>query len=120
MNCVEETEGTHPMEKLIAVAPSVAEVVLDKCVHHVKEETRHGKTKIDKTIFDFEFLDIKACKQINKIFFAPDNMVKHEQDRLLSHRLTVKLISDRWARLGYGFYIMNMISPSLMFLVYLP
>ena len=105
-----DQEGYHPMEKLIAVAPSVAAIVLDKCVTTTKEDYEHnGLTLIcDKIVYDFEFLDIEPDEQVNQLFFAPSNMVKHQREALLSHRLTVKLINDKWARLGRWIYVLSL------------
>ena len=102
------------MEKLIAVAPSVAEVVLDKCIHTTKVEL-DGNVQATKITYNFEFLDIEPSKQVNELFFAPANMVRHQQEKLLSHKLTVKLISDKWSRLGHWIYVLSVFS----YLVYL-
>lgn len=105
----EDINGTHPMEKLIAVAPSVAEIVLDKCIHQENVIMPNGATAV-KVTYDFEFLDIEPDRQVNELFFAPSNMVRHHQEKLLSHKLTVKLISDKWARLGHWIYVLSVAS----------
>lgn len=98
------------MEKLIAVAPSVAKIVLDKCITVSKADYNDGDKviRVDKVRYDFEFLDIQPDRQVNEIFFAPSNMVRHQRENLLSHKLTVKLISDKWARLGRWIYVTSL------------
>lgn len=63
-----------------------------------------------KITYNFEFLDIEPSQQVNNLFFAPANMVRHKQEKLLAHRLTVKLISDKWSRLGHWIYVMSVMS----------
>ena len=63
------------MEKLIAVAPTVAERVLDKCIHTEPNHVLPNGRKATKVTYDFEFLDIEPDKQVNDLFFAPANMV---------------------------------------------
>ena len=107
-----DNDGYHPMEKLIAIAPEVASVVLDKSVTVTKENhvsPSSGKVLVvDKIHYDFEFLDIMPDQQVNQIFFGPSNMVKHQRENLLKHRLTVKLIGDKWARLGRWIYMLSL------------
>ena len=47
----QDRDGYHPMEKLIAVAPSVAEFVLDKCISQTKFELPNGNygTKVRRS-----------------------------------------------------------------------
>ncbi|XP_066924835.1 transient receptor potential cation channel subfamily A member 1-like isoform X2 [Clytia hemisphaerica] len=105
----QDSNGTHPMEKLIAVAPTVAEIVLNKCIHQTQVVRDDGRTAT-KVTYNFEFLDIEPDKQVNKLYFAPSNMLRHHQEKLLAHKLTVKLISDKWSRLGHWIYVFSVFS----------
>ena len=46
-----DKKGVHPMEKLIAVAPSVAELVLEKCVITQPNYQLPDQTETKKVIF---------------------------------------------------------------------
>ena len=100
-----DADGYQPLEKLIAVAPEVAELVLNKCVttsKHTKSDPEYCET------YNFEFLDLPPDRQKGDIYFGPANMVRHQRESLLSHKLTVMLIKDKWARLGRWIYLLSL------------
>jgi len=101
-----DAQGFHPMEKLIATAPKVAEVVLNNCI---TTSTDKGTNDVDYFIsYDYQFLDLSPDQQEGEIYFGPSNMVHYQREELLSHPLTVNLINDKWARLGRWLYMLSL------------
>ena len=93
------------MEKLIAVAPDAAEVVLNNCIEFSGE-----KKSPDYTIrYNFEYLDLNPGDQRNEVYFGPSTMIQFKRENLLSHPLTVKLVNEKWARLGRWMYLLSLL-----------
>ena len=98
-----------PMEKLIRLAPDIAEVVLNKCVRKEDMKTK-GRTEY-KTIYDFSYLDKLPDEQNSDVpYFGPSVMIKYRRSNLLQHPLTVRLINYKWARMGRWLYIGSLTS----------
>ncbi|XP_066924796.1 transient receptor potential cation channel subfamily A member 1-like [Clytia hemisphaerica] len=98
-----------PMEKLIRLAPDIAEVVLNKCVRKEDMKTK-GRTEYN-TIYDFGYLDkLPDEKNLEAPYFGPSVMIKYRRSNLLQHPLTVRLINYKWARMGRWLYIGSLTS----------
>ena len=101
-----DVEGRQPMEKLIEIAPEVAEIVLDKCI----ESSKHPVGHVDYSIrYDFNYLtlhpDTKRTRN-HKWYFGPLVMAKFKREKLLSHPLTRRLIVFKWGSIGrYVYYL---------------
>ena len=93
------------MEKLVEFAPEVAEIILSRCIEHSKDGIKHRDHQIT---YNFEYVDLHPDDQQGDIFFAPENMVRHKRDTLLSHPLIVKLIDIKFARLARWIYFGNL------------
>ena len=106
-----------PMEKLIRMAPDIAEIVLSKCVRKEDRKTP-GRTEYN-TVYDFRYLDIPLelkfansdlSSSAGMQYFGPSTMAKHRRSNLLQHPLAVKLINHRWAKMGRWLYIASLTS----------
>ena len=100
-----DNNGTHPMEKLIAVAPEVAEVVLNNSIQYSKHPVNDPDYSIT---YKFDFIDLHPDKQVKENYFGPTNMVRFHREALLSHPVTVKLVEDKWGRLGRWIYLLSL------------
>ena len=105
-----------PMEKLIRLAPDIAEIVLNKCVTK-KERKTPGRTEYD-TEYRFSYLDVpleqklaeRGSESAGLQYFGPTTMAKYRRSNLLQHPLTVKLINHRWAKMGRWLYLASLSS----------
>lgn len=93
------------MEKLIAVAPEVAEVILNRCMQPSQHSVTHPNYSIT---YDFEYIDLNPNDQVNEIYFGPSCMLLHHRESLLSHPVTVALINDKFAQLGLRMFVGNL------------
>lgn len=100
-----DNNGSHPMEKLIAVAPEVAEVILNRCMQPSQHSVTHPNYSIT---YDFEYIDLNPNDQVNEIYFGPSCMLLHHRESLLSHPVTVALINDKFAQLGLRMFVGNL------------
>eukprot|EP00794_Sanderia_malayensis_P000577 gene577-1237_t len=105
-----DDDGCTPMSKLIKSAPDIAEVVMNKCI----VESSHARDNKDFTIsYDFKYIDQSPSKRKDhKYSLEPGTMALYNREKLLSHKLTRKLIEHKWAKLGRPIYYFT-------FLVYL-
>lgn len=97
-----------PMKKLIQFAPDIAEIVLNQC-YTKKDLGIEGRAEYSD-VYNFRYLDIHPDDQPkdNEPYFGPSTMVRYNKDKLLSHPVTVKLINNKWARLGRWVYISSL------------
>ena len=95
-------DGGTPMRKLIIVAPDVAQIVMDKCI----EESIHPRDHEDFSItYDFRYIDTDPSQRRKGVTcLEPVTMAEYHREKLLSHPLTKRLISLKWARLGRTIY----------------
>ena len=94
------------MQKLIATAPEVAEVVLNNSLTY----SNHAKSDLDYEIcYNYDWIDIHPDKQARgHYYFGPLEMVTYKRENLLSHPVTTSLIHEKWARLGRWFYVLGL------------
>ena len=90
------------MRKLIAVAPGVAEVVLDRSIYESKHTRGHKDYNIT---YDFRYIDGDPDNPLtDDKSFEPVTMAQYNREKLMSHPLTKKLMAYKWAHLGRGVY----------------
>eukprot|EP00112_Aurelia_sp_Birch-Aquarium-sp1_P021380 Seg575.4 transcript_id=Seg575.4/GoldUCD/mRNA.D3Y31 product="Transient receptor potential cation channel subfamily A member 1" protein_id=Seg575.4/GoldUCD/D3Y31 len=84
------------------VAPDVAQLVMDKCIM----ESIHTPDHEDFSItYDFRYIDTDPAQRRKGLTcLEPVTMAAYNRERLLSHPLTKRLISLKWARLGRTIY----------------
>ena len=101
-----DNKGVHVMEKLIELAPEVAEIALNNCIIYSGIDKKHDDYSIE---YNFEFVDIDPDKrEKGGYFFAPALMVHFQREKLLSHPLVVKLIKQKWSRMGRWIYLCSL------------
>ncbi|XP_065677445.1 uncharacterized protein LOC100203916 isoform X1 [Hydra vulgaris] len=92
------------MEKIIELAPEVAEVALDNCITYSDLDKKHSDYSIE---YNFQFVDTDPINSLNS-FFAPSLIVQYKRGKLLSHPLVVELINQRWSRMGRWVYLSSL------------
>ena len=97
-----DENGTPVMDKLIKASPEVAEFVLNKSVVTSSLHVKHRDYSIK---YNFEVLDSHPDEVEHSTYFGPASMVRYKRYKLLSHPLTVRLINDKWSRLGQWLYL---------------
>eukprot|EP00794_Sanderia_malayensis_P000575 gene575-1234_t len=102
-----DDDGCTPMSKLIKSAPDIAEVVMNKCI----VESSHARDNKDFNIsYDFKYIDQSPSKRRDhKYSMEPGTMALHHREKLLSHKLTRKLIEHKWAKLGRPIYYFTLL-----------
>ncbi|XP_067937028.1 transient receptor potential cation channel subfamily A member 1-like [Watersipora subatra] len=97
MDCVDEG-GNNPLPRLIAFMPSIAKLVLDRCIQH---EGSPEKEDFAVT-YNFKYLDpspLSHCCKDGKIWYAMD-MVEHACHDLMFHELTRMNMAHKWEVFG--------------------
>ena len=94
----------NPMERLIQRFPEAAEVVLDRCVQRSTSKRR--------VTYDFHLLDPGPDDESGREggrFFGLETIFDCNQQNLLMHPLSRKLLKIKWRKFGLIIYLANLI-----------
>ncbi|XP_031549445.1 serine/threonine-protein phosphatase 6 regulatory ankyrin repeat subunit B-like isoform X2 [Actinia tenebrosa] len=108
LNIKAGVNGQPPMKLLIAHFPDAAKLIMDKCVQPAENMS---PSHFDYTItYDFQLLDPGPDDPAfirGKRYFGPEIMVQNNQENLLLHPLTQKLLEKKWSALGKTVYFLS-------------
>ncbi|XP_020899126.1 transient receptor potential cation channel subfamily A member 1 isoform X2 [Exaiptasia diaphana] len=102
-----------PMKRLIEKFPSLAKVVMDKCI---TESTSIETDKNYAIEYDFQYLCPKPGEEIDsdgKRYFGPKLMLENEREDLLRHPLTKSLMATKWRSVGVNFFYIGFVIYSM-------
>ncbi|XP_067935402.1 transient receptor potential cation channel subfamily A member 1-like isoform X2 [Watersipora subatra] len=106
MDCVDEG-GNNPLPRLIAFMPSIAKLVLDRCIQH-----KGNPEKEDFAVtYNFKYMDpspLSHCCKNGKAWYAAD-MVEHECKDLMMHEVTQMNMRHKWLTFGRGMFVVDFI-----------
>ena len=117
--------GSYFMTKLIATAPELSEIVLDRSCSFSAHQPDHPDFEMT---FDFKYLEgfpesksivndlAVVCKgEKSDLFFAPKVMAKHGRQQLISHPIIKSLFALKWQRVGRYLYYFSF----LLYMIFL-
>ncbi|XP_072034633.1 uncharacterized protein [Amphiura filiformis] len=114
MNNLDYATGHSPMNRLIAVLPEAALLVMDQCVKKSHDDPYHPDLKIT---YNYRYIDPGpddiSFDKTDQRFFALETMVEFKREKLLAHALSQTSLSSKWKRyaryFNYGDFFIYLI-----------
>ncbi|XP_022804425.1 transient receptor potential cation channel subfamily A member 1-like isoform X2 [Stylophora pistillata] len=109
----DERSNFIPLKSLIETFPSVAKVVMDKCI----QNSYHLQTDEDYSLtYDFEYVNPDpSLLSDGRVFFAPKTMLDYGREELIFHPLIIELMRCKWQHMGVRFFYIS----AVIYLFYL-